>query len=89
MLNQQKFIIEVFLRWLPTVIIQFKTYLYRSDVILVIRAWNLRGPVNILKQGAGLREVVFEFYLQRKRQFFYYNPKLFKIRTVRMLITSF
>jgi hypothetical protein len=65
-------------------IVQFKTVIFRSDVIFVTGAWNLRGPVkfwNKVKQGA---ISCFSVLSARKMPVFYYNHKLFKIGTVRM-----
>jgi hypothetical protein len=75
--------VSVSLRRLP---IQFKTYLYRSDFILVTRTWDISGAVKILKQGAAS---CFRVLSSRKAPVFYYKPpKFFKNRTVRMLLTS-
>ena len=67
----------------PIVLFAFRG---RSDVILATRAWNLRGPVKILKQAAGSCFCIF-IYIQRNASFFD-NPKLFNLRTVRMLLAS-
>lgn len=56
------------LKWLTIVIVQFKTCLYRSDVIC---------PVKILKQAAGS---VLEFLSTKKTLVFHCNPNFSKLK---------
>jgi hypothetical protein len=70
------------LRWPPTVIAQFKT-------LIQVRR-NLRDSWPGKNHENKPRGHCFYIFIYKENtSFFYHNPKLFKFRTVRMLLASF